>query len=76
MDGVILKTLKFCDLWHTEKERMREFLGVPFLVLDTDYSGSSDESLKNRIDAFIETLEEFRNTKKISNHGTHRIHGK
>lgn len=62
VDGVILKTLKFCDLWHTEKERMREFLGVPFLVLDTDYSGSSDESLKNRIDAFIETLEMSRNT--------------
>ena len=61
VDGVILKTLKFCDLWNTEKERMREFLGIPFLVLDTDYSGSSDESLKNRIDAFVETLEAPRN---------------
>jgi benzoyl-CoA reductase/2-hydroxyglutaryl-CoA dehydratase subunit BcrC/BadD/HgdB len=55
--GAVLKALKFCDLWFTEKERMREFLDIPLLVLDTDYSDRSNESQRNRIDAFIEILE-------------------
>jgi benzoyl-CoA reductase/2-hydroxyglutaryl-CoA dehydratase subunit BcrC/BadD/HgdB len=54
--GVILNTLKFCDLWFTEKVRMEEELGVPILVLDRSFADSETERLKNRLDAFAETL--------------------
>lgn len=54
--GVILKSLKFCDLWYTEKERMKQELGVPLLVLDTTYSDSEQERIRNRVEAFLEIL--------------------
>jgi benzoyl-CoA reductase/2-hydroxyglutaryl-CoA dehydratase subunit BcrC/BadD/HgdB len=56
-DGVILKSLKFCDLWFTEKERMKQELGVPLLVLDTTYSDSEHERIRNRVEAFLEILD-------------------
>ncbi len=55
-DGVILKCLKFCDLWYSEKERMKQTLGVPLLVLDTTYSSSEAERIRNRVEAFLEML--------------------
>ncbi|MFA6566808.1 MAG: 2-hydroxyacyl-CoA dehydratase family protein [Victivallales bacterium] len=55
-DGVILKSLKFCDLWFTEKERMKQELGVPVLVLDTTYSGSERERIRNRVEPFLEMI--------------------
>jgi len=55
-DGVILKCLKFCDLWYSEKERMKQELNVPLLVLDTTYSDSEEERVRNRIEAFLEIL--------------------
>jgi benzoyl-CoA reductase/2-hydroxyglutaryl-CoA dehydratase subunit BcrC/BadD/HgdB len=55
-DGVILKSLKFCDLWFSEKERMKQELGVPLLVLDTTYSDSEKERIRNRVEAFLEIL--------------------
>jgi len=54
--GVILKTLSFCDLWYTEKERMRKNLPVPLLVLDTGYGEGSRDRALVRIEAFLETL--------------------
>ncbi len=55
-DGVILKSLKFCDLWFTEKERMKQELGIPVLVLDTTYSDSERERIRNRVEAFLEMI--------------------
>lgn len=55
-DGVILKCLKFCDLWYTEKEPMKQSLDVPLMVLDTTYSDSDEERLRNRIEAFLEII--------------------
>lgn len=55
-DGVILKSLKFCDLWFTEKERMKQELGIPLLVLDTTYSDSEKERVRNRVEAFLEII--------------------
>lgn len=54
--GLILKTLNFCDLWHTERERMRNAFGVPVLFLDSNYARGVRERLANRIDAFWEML--------------------
>ncbi len=55
-DGVILKCMKFCDIWYSEKERMKQELDVPLLVLDTTYSDSEEERIRNRIEAFLEIL--------------------
>lgn len=55
--GIILKTLPFCDLWYTEKQRMRETFSLPILVLDSGYGEGMQDRLKSRIDAFLETLE-------------------
>lgn len=55
-DGVILKCIKFCDIWYSEKERMKQELDVPLLVLDTTYSDSEEERIRNRVEAFLEML--------------------
>ncbi len=55
-DGFILKTLKFCDLWYTERERFRSCMSVPVLVLDTSYGEGEVERQRSRVDAFLETI--------------------
>jgi benzoyl-CoA reductase/2-hydroxyglutaryl-CoA dehydratase subunit BcrC/BadD/HgdB len=55
--GLIVKTLKFCDHWYTERERLRRSFGVPVLVFDSDYAEGGRERILSRIDAFLETLE-------------------
>jgi benzoyl-CoA reductase/2-hydroxyglutaryl-CoA dehydratase subunit BcrC/BadD/HgdB len=54
--GVIVKCLKFCDLWHTEHKRMAEELDVPLLVLDSVYAEGERERLRSRVEAFVETI--------------------
>ncbi len=54
--GVIVKTLSFCDLWYTEKERLKQVLPVPVLVLDTGYAEGADAQVQTRIETFLETL--------------------
>jgi benzoyl-CoA reductase/2-hydroxyglutaryl-CoA dehydratase subunit BcrC/BadD/HgdB len=54
--GLILKALKFCDLWFSQRERLKEILGVPVLVLDTGYSPGEEERLSTRMEAFLEEL--------------------
>ncbi|MHC4663827.1 MAG: 2-hydroxyacyl-CoA dehydratase subunit D [Planctomycetota bacterium] len=55
--GVIVKCLKFCDNWYSERERLRENLGVPVLVFDSAYSEGERERILGRIEAFLETIE-------------------
>lgn len=54
--GMIVKCLKFCDLWYTERERMRKTFDLPVLVFDSDYAEGGRERLFSRIDAFLEML--------------------
>ena len=54
--GLILKTLKFCDLWYTERERIRARMPVPVLVLDTGFGPGGRERIATRIEAFLESL--------------------
>ena len=54
--GMILKTLKFCDLWFTERERIRARMPVPVLVLDTSFGPGGRERIGTRIEAFLESL--------------------
>jgi len=55
--GLIVKSLKFCDLWYTERERLRRTFELPVLVFDSDYAEGGRERLLSRIDAFVETME-------------------
>ena len=55
--GVIVRRYPFCDLWHAEVHRLREWSPVP--VLDVDVAvGDEGESSRNqsRIEAFLEML--------------------
>ena len=54
--GLIVKTLKFCDLWFTERERFRDGMDVPVLVMDTTYGDGEALRQENRLEAFLETL--------------------
>jgi len=56
--GLVVKCLTFCDLWYTERERLRGAFGVPALVFDSDYGDGGRERLLSRIDAFAEVLEQ------------------
>ncbi|MBN2587501.1 MAG: 2-hydroxyacyl-CoA dehydratase [Candidatus Fermentibacteraceae bacterium] len=54
--GILVKTLKFCDLWFTERERLRERMDVPVLVIDTSYGEGEAPRQRNRVESFLETL--------------------
>jgi len=54
--GIIQKTLSFCDLWYTEKERMKQSFDVPVLVYDSTYGEGEVERVTTRIETFLEAL--------------------
>jgi len=54
--GLIVKTMKFCDLWFTERERFRERMTVPVLVIDTSFSPGETERQSTRVEAFLDTV--------------------
>jgi hypothetical protein len=54
--GVILIRHTWCDLWHAEVARLREWLDVPLLDLDTE--GPTDRArMVGRLAAFLEMLQ-------------------
>lgn len=60
VDGVIDISLQAChtfniESYHIEK-LVKEQLGLPFLHIETDYSNSDRESLRVRIEAFLEMI--------------------
>jgi benzoyl-CoA reductase/2-hydroxyglutaryl-CoA dehydratase subunit BcrC/BadD/HgdB len=58
-DGVVEMVLTACQPYSVESGQIREHLrakGIPFLSLETDYSSSDLELLRNRAGAFVETL--------------------
>jgi benzoyl-CoA reductase/2-hydroxyglutaryl-CoA dehydratase subunit BcrC/BadD/HgdB len=54
--GLVYKTLLYCDPWNFEARRLQEALGIPMLHLDTDYSTENREQVRTRVEAFVETL--------------------
>jgi benzoyl-CoA reductase/2-hydroxyglutaryl-CoA dehydratase subunit BcrC/BadD/HgdB len=56
-DGIICKSLTFCDLWFTEKKHLQEtFAGVPILILDTGYGEGARERVITRVETFVEMI--------------------
>ena len=56
VQGLLYKTLLYCDPWNFEARRLQESLGIPMLHLDTDYSTENREQVRTRVEAFLETL--------------------
>ena len=56
--GLIFSTLKFCDFYAFEFERVRKRLPDPFplLYLENDLSVGNDEQNRTRIEAFLEKI--------------------
>ena len=55
-DGVLVKTLTFCDLWYTEKVRMKNALNSPVIVVDSGLKKGEAERTTMRIETFIQSL--------------------
>jgi benzoyl-CoA reductase/2-hydroxyglutaryl-CoA dehydratase subunit BcrC/BadD/HgdB len=55
--GIIVRRYVWCDLWHAELQRLREWSKLPVLEIDV---GADDTAAPNRmqgrIEAFVETL--------------------
>lgn len=62
VDGVIDLTWQACHTYNIESatvgELVKDKLGLPFLHLETDYSQSDVETLRVRINAFLEMIQE------------------
>jgi len=60
VQGIIGYTLSFCDPFKLDYPDMRDYLSekeIPMLLIDDDYSLSHLESIRTRVEAFIEILE-------------------
>jgi len=56
--GIIFHRYVFCDMWHAELQRLRDWTDLP--VLDIDTAGNNQvakQRTTNRIRAFLETLQ-------------------
>lgn len=62
VDGVIDLTWQACHTYNIESttvgQLVKDKLGLPFLHLETDYSQSDVETLRVRINAFLEMIQE------------------
>jgi benzoyl-CoA reductase/2-hydroxyglutaryl-CoA dehydratase subunit BcrC/BadD/HgdB len=55
--GVIFRRYVWCDTWHGEMQRMKEWAGIPLLDIESGGEVNPDGHLAGRIFAFIEMLE-------------------
>ena len=59
VDGVVLATMKFCDLWGVESRLLADALreaDVPVLRVERETAGGAEGQLRTRVQAFLETL--------------------
>ncbi|MBN1975260.1 MAG: 2-hydroxyacyl-CoA dehydratase [Sedimentisphaerales bacterium] len=55
--GIIFHRNIWCDIWHAELQRLKDWAGLPVLDIEsTGDDGSSMQRNKNRIRAFLEIL--------------------
>lgn len=52
--GVVLRHYTWCDTWHAEAQRMKEWLPVPLLALTAGADDTVDAHTRSRIEAFLE----------------------
>jgi len=54
--GIILRRYLWCDIWHGEVQRLKEWAPVPTLDLDAGSDENTERRTENRIQAFVEML--------------------
>jgi benzoyl-CoA reductase/2-hydroxyglutaryl-CoA dehydratase subunit BcrC/BadD/HgdB len=54
--GIIFRRYLWCDTWHAEARRMKEWAGLPFLHLDVSDDGSDALRTFARLRSFFEVL--------------------
>ena len=59
VDGVILQSMKFCDIWGVESSPLTSVLrdeGIPVLRLEREYAPSGEGQVRTRVQAFLESM--------------------
>jgi hypothetical protein len=55
--GLVLRRYVWCDLWHAEWQRMKEWSPVPLLEIDVaDDEESLPPAAAGRLEAFLEMI--------------------
>ena len=60
VDGVIVETMKFCDLWGVESTGLVDGLresGWPVLRLEREYAHGGEGQIRTRVQAFLESMD-------------------
>ena len=57
LQGVVYHTVKFCDFYSFEYERLRKRSPLPMLKVETDFTPQSSGQLSTRLEAFLEELD-------------------
>ena len=56
--GIIFRRYVWCDLWHAELQRLKDWTDLPVLDIDTDGNNNNEQfRTANRIRAFMEMLQ-------------------
>lgn len=55
--GILFHRYTWCDVWHGEAQRMKEWADLPFLVIDIGDDGKLDRRTATQIQAILETLQ-------------------
>jgi len=59
VDGVIIETMKFCDIWGYEAAALAKALreaGTPVLRIEREYAPGAEGQLRTRVQAFLESM--------------------
>lgn len=56
VQGLVYKTMLYCDPWALERTRLGSELGLPVLHIDSTYSVENREQVRTRLEAFLENL--------------------
>jgi len=54
--GIILRRYVWCDTWHAEVQRLKEWADLPVLDIDVNVDETTERRSANRIQAFLEIL--------------------
>jgi benzoyl-CoA reductase/2-hydroxyglutaryl-CoA dehydratase subunit BcrC/BadD/HgdB len=60
VNGAILQTIQYCDCYGFEIPQVKDYfdsLGVPSILLEHSYNTSNRETLKTKIEAFLEMIQ-------------------
>ena len=58
IEAIIVRVYPWCDLWHAEIQRLKDYFGLPLLHLTADINVTplKDKRLQTRVKAFLEML--------------------